>query len=80
MTASRLLSASAAMVWQSSLFVELKPDEQKIVDLLKKNGELFIDQIAADVELPVSRISTILINLEFKNVLTALPGKMYKLR
>ncbi len=65
---------------QSSLFIELQPDEQKIVDLLKKEGELFIDQIAAEVELPVSRISTILINLEFKNVLIALPGKMYKLR
>ncbi|WP_167605099.1 DNA-processing protein DprA [Maribellus sediminis] len=65
---------------QSSLFIELKPDEQKIVDLLKNKGELFIDQIAAEVELPVSRISTIMINLEFKNVLTALPGKMYKLR
>ncbi|WP_167615626.1 DNA-processing protein DprA [Maribellus sediminis] len=65
---------------QSSLFIELKPDEQKIVDLLKEQGELFIDQIAAEVELPVSRISTIMINLEFKNVLTALPGKMYKLR
>ena len=66
-------------VVQSTLFVELKPDEQKIVDLLKQ-GELFIDQIAAEVGLPVSRISSILINLEFKNILAALPGKMYKLR
>ncbi len=65
---------------QSSLFVELSPDEQQIVDLLKENGELFIDQIASEVQLPVSRISTVLINLEFKNVVNALPGKMYKLR
>ena len=65
---------------QSSLFIELNPDEQKIVDLLRKEQELFIDQVSAELTLPVSRVSTLLLNLEFKNVLIALPGKMYKLR
>jgi len=65
---------------QSSLFIELNTDEQKIVDLLQKENELFIDQISAELKLPVSRVSTLLLNLEFKNVLIALPGKMYKLR
>ena len=64
---------------QPSLFVELNADEQRIVDLLKNNEEQFIDQIASEVKLPVSRVSAVLLNLEFKNVLTALPGKMYKL-
>ncbi len=65
---------------QSSLFVELDKQEQKIVDLLQKEGELFIDQISAEMELTSSRISTILLNLEFKNVITVLPGQIYKLR
>lgn len=65
---------------QSSLFVELNAHEQKIVDLLQKEGKLFIDQISAEMKLPVSQISATLLNLEFKNVLHALPGKMYKLR
>lgn len=65
---------------QPSLFVELNTIEQNIVDLLQKEGELFIDQISAQMKLPVSRISATLLNLEFKNVLNALPGKMYKLR
>ncbi|MCY1721455.1 DNA-processing protein DprA [Prolixibacteraceae bacterium Z1-6] len=65
---------------QSSLFIELNHDEQKIVDLLQKEGELFIDQISSQMSLPVSRISAILLNLEFKNVLNALPGQIYKLR
>lgn len=65
---------------QSSLFIDLNADEQKIVDLLKKESELFIDQISAQMQLPVSRVSALLLNLEFKNVLSALPGKMYKLR
>ena len=67
-------------VIQSSLFTELNPDEEKLVALLQKGGEMFIDQISAEMALPVSRTSAMLLNLEFKNVLVALPGKMYKLR
>ncbi len=73
-------TAEKADAVQPSLFVELNSDEQRIVDLLKGNGEQFIDQIASEVKLPVSQVSAMLLNLEFKNVLTALPGKMYKLR
>lgn len=65
---------------QSSLFVELKEEEQEIVNLLRENETLFIDQVATEMKLPVSRISTMLLQLEFKNILVALPGKMYKLR
>lgn len=65
---------------QSSLFIELNSNEQRVVDLLQKEGELFIDQISTEIKLPVSRISALLLNLEFKNVINALPGKMYKLR
>lgn len=65
---------------QPSLFIDLNPDEEVIVDLLKQGKELFIDQISSKLELPVSKVSTLLLNLEFKNVVVALPGKMYKLR
>jgi DNA processing protein len=65
---------------QPSLFVDLTAEEEKVVNLLKENGTLFIDQISAEMGLPVSRTSAMLLNLEFKNVLVALPGKMYKLR
>ncbi len=67
-------------VIQPSLFVDLSPVEEKVVELLTDRGELFIDEISAELELPVSRVSALLLNLEFKNVLVALPGKMYKLR
>ncbi len=67
-------------VIQPSLFVDLSPVEEKVVELLTDRGELFIDEISAELELPVSRVSALLLNMEFKNVLVALPGKMYKLR
>jgi len=65
---------------QSSLFIELNENEQKVVDLLKEEGELFIDQISSSIQLPVSRVSAMMLTLEFKNVIIALPGKMYRLR
>lgn len=67
-------------VIQSTLFVELNEMEQKIVDLLKREGELFIDQISAQMGLAPSRVSATLLNLEFKNLLVVMPGQMYKLR
>lgn len=65
---------------QSSLFVELNAEEEKIVALLRDQGELFVDQISAQMTMTVSRVSATLLNLEFKNVIAALPGNMYKLR
>ncbi|MCG6187945.1 DNA-processing protein DprA [Maribellus maritimus] len=67
-------------VVQPSLFVELTKDEEKVVDLLKENRELFIDQISSKLSMPVSRVSALLLNMEFKNILKALPGKMYRLK
>lgn len=65
---------------QSSLFIDLTPDEEKVVELLKNEGELFIDQISSELKIPGSRVSALLLNMEFKNLLVALPGKMYRLR
>lgn len=65
---------------QTALFVDLSPDEERVVKLLRVNGEMFIDQVSSELKLPVSRVSSMLLNLEFKNVLVALPGKMYRLR
>ncbi len=67
-------------VMQPELFIELTDNEEKVVSLLREQGELFIDQISALVSLPVSRVSAMLLNLEFKNVISALPGKMYRLK
>ena len=64
---------------QSKFFVDLLPDEEKVVKLLRENGELFIDRISAELSLPVSRVSALLLNMEFKNILKVLPGNVYRL-
>lgn len=64
---------------QKQLFVELSNEEQQIVDLLTKTSKLSIDTIAEEINLPMSRVSTILLNLEFKGMVASMPGKQFML-
>ena len=73
------VKTSLARVFQTSLFVELTADEQKLVDLLK-GGDRFVDEITIESQLPMSRVSALLLGLEFKGLVTSLPGKMYRLK
>src|SRR6056297_532744 len=65
---------------QRHLFVELNDEEKIIVDILKSNTkELPIDMICLKAQMPTSKVSPILLELEFKGILKTLPGKTYKL-
>lgn len=63
---------------QRQLFVELSPVEEKVVEVLK-TGEQNIDQLCQQCQLPTSKVSSLLLELEFKGMVLSLPGKMYKL-
>jgi len=62
------------------LFVNLTNDEQKIFDVLKEKEDAGIDEIMIKSKLPVSKISGVLLNLEFKGLVLSLPGKRYKIK
>lgn len=64
---------------QQQLFIELDEDEKPIVEKLREKGHLQIDVLALETQLPVSKISIALLNLEFKGVVRSLPGKVYAL-
>jgi DNA processing protein len=66
--------------FQKQLFIDLSDEESLIFELLKKESPLFIDQVCAESGFPMSKVSGLLLNLEFKGVVSALPGKMYKLK
>jgi DNA processing protein len=70
---------SGAESKQTQLFVELSAEEQKIADLLREQGELPIDLISLHINLPGSKVSAMLLNLEFAGVVRSLPGKVYRL-
>ena len=57
-----------------------EPHEQTIIKtLLENKKQLMMDEIAWKTNLPISQIASLLLNLEFKGVVTALPGKVFKL-
>jgi DNA processing protein len=64
---------------QKSLFVNLSPEEQTIVNFIKENKNLEIDKICLMSQMPVSKVSAMLLNLEFEGIVKCLPGKVYKL-
>ncbi|WP_159522393.1 DNA-processing protein DprA [Sunxiuqinia indica] len=63
---------------QKQLFVELNDEEQRIVDSLS-DAPLYIDQLCSIVQMPMGKVSSVLLALEFKGLVASLPGKMYKL-
>ncbi|MCF8372850.1 MAG: DNA-processing protein DprA [Bacteroidales bacterium] len=64
---------------QQKLFSELNHEEQEIVGLLREYGELPIDMLSMRTKLPGSKISALLLSLEFSGYVKTLPGKMYTL-
>jgi DNA processing protein len=64
---------------QKNLFVNLTKEQKNIVEILEKEPELSIDNICIRCNMPTSKVSPILLDLEFMGVLKALPGKTYKL-
>lgn len=62
---------------QKTLFSELTAEEEKIMALLTGNDGIALDQISRTLELPVSKVSANLLNLEFNGLVRSMPGKMY---
>lgn len=63
---------------QRELFIELNPDEQKIVDLLKEHGDLSIDAIYLKSGLSSSAVAAALLMLEMQGIVSVMPGKIYQ--
>ncbi|WP_318641662.1 DNA-processing protein DprA [Flavobacterium ardleyense] len=65
-------------VIQKQLFITLEPDEQRVYDYMQANGKSEMDLIAIKCQLPIYKLSSILLNLELKGVARPLPGKMFE--
>jgi DNA processing protein len=64
---------------QIVLFSQLTEDEQKIVEYLKGVEQESIDMISIKVQIPVSKVSSLLLNLEFAGIVKCKPGKSFSL-
>jgi len=70
---------SATQTVQRSLFVELNENEQQVIALLKQQEYLSIDRMYQEIKQSPSEIAGLLLELEFKGMIKALPGKKYML-
>jgi DNA processing protein len=64
---------------QKSLFVNLNNDEKIIIETLTVTGSLDIDSLTAKVSMPLSKVSAVLLGLEFSGYIRSLPGKVYQI-
>jgi DNA processing protein len=64
---------------QKQLFVELKPEEETLVNVLREKNTVNIDELCLITKMPMSKVSSFLLTLEFSGIVRSLPGKMYKL-
>jgi len=67
-------------VRQQELFVELSPEEKKIVALLQQKESISIDELANQLASTSGTINSDLLSLEFKNLIKSLPGQRYSLK
>lgn len=63
---------------QKQLFITLEPEEQHIYEYLQKNGKELLDIIALECNLPIHKISSLLLGMELKGVIRPLPGKLFE--
>jgi len=64
---------------QKKLFVELNPEEELLIHIIREEKEPTIDLIALKAQMPMSKVSATLLNLEFEGLVRCLPGKVFKL-
>lgn len=64
---------------QVALPVSLSDEEQVIMAHFQNKPQLHIDELCYATQLSVSRVSTLLLQLEFSNMIRSLPGKMYRM-
>jgi DNA processing protein len=63
---------------QRTLFSELDPTEKSIFELISAEGEIAIDSICRSLELPVFKLSAILLQMELKGLIKCYPGNIYR--
>jgi DNA processing protein len=64
---------------QKKLFIELNDDERFVIDLLFGGVHIHLNQLILQTQLSTSKLAAVLLELEMKGVIKAMPGKYYRL-
>lgn len=64
---------------QRELFIEINTDERRIIDVLRDNRNIHIDELHFKTGLSSSAMACALLTLEMQGLIISQPGKMYAL-
>lgn len=64
---------------QISLFQELSEEEMIVAKAISENGDCGIDMLINTLGMTATKMASVLLNLEFKNIINCMPGKRYTL-
>lgn len=62
---------------QMELVLDLSPDEQSIIDVIRSTPNIGLDTMHYKTKKPLAQLTSILLNLEFKGLVKPLPGKKF---
>ena len=57
----------------------LEGDERTIAEILVDKDSMFIDELSWKTSISINKLSSVLLTMEFNGLITALPGKKFKL-
>jgi len=63
---------------QRTLFSDLDDNEKLVFEMISKEGELSIDILCRSLGIPVYKLSSLLLQMEFKGLLKCSPGNLYR--
>ncbi|WP_338876730.1 DNA-processing protein DprA [Spirosoma sp. SC4-14] len=64
---------------QITLPLDITEEESQIVALLRQSADLHIDDLSWKTQIPMGRLASLLLNLEFRGFVRSLPGKKYSI-
>lgn len=65
---------------QTQLFEALNASEQLIVGALRQKDTMGLDELSYTTEMPTHQLASLLLELEFRQVIKSMPGKRYMVR
>lgn len=64
---------------QNELTLTLSPEEESVINHLTNAGEGTLNKMSVDLNIPIHRLMTLLVDMEFRNLLLTYPGGKYRL-
>lgn len=62
---------------ERTLFPDLTPEEQRVADILIKDGDMQINVLSSVIGLPIHQLTSVLFTMEMKGVVRVLAGGVY---